>query len=78
GNEWHVKDRALERGSQFVYEAIVLEWVTDWRVHPRLTVSLHLGRQLDNRYEMTLQDGERVHVSGEAANRVGLSLRWQF
>lgn len=78
GNEWHVKNRDFTSGSRFVYEAVVLEWTTDWRVRPRLTLSLRLGRQLDNRYEMTLAGGERVTVSGEPANRVGFGIRWRF
>lgn len=78
GNEWHVKDRELRAGSSFIYEAVALEWTIDWRVHPRLTLSLELGRQLDNRYEMTLADGRRVAVSGETANRTGFAVRWRF
>lgn len=78
GNEWHVEDRDFELRSQLVYEAIALEWTTDWRIHPRLTLSLHLGRQLDNRYAMTLENGERVSVSGEPAMRVGGGVRWRF
>lgn len=78
GNEWHVKDRDFVSGSSFVYEAVALEWTTDWRAHPRLTLSLRLGRQLENRYEMTLADGERVPLSGEPANRLGFGVRWEF
>lgn len=78
GNEWHVEDRELAAGSRFVYEAVALEWTIDWRVHPRLTLSLELGRQLDNRYEMTLANGERVAASGEPANRTGFGVRWRF
>jgi hypothetical protein len=78
GNEWHVTDRNFDAESKFVYESIALEWLTRWHVHPRLTLSLSLGRQLRNRFEMTLMTGERVFLSGEPANRIGAAVRWRF
>ena len=78
GNEWRVENRAFSAESDFVYEAVALEWITEWSPGSRLTVALSLGRQLRNRYEMTLADNQRVFVSGAPADRVGLGLRWRF
>lgn len=78
GNEWHVKNRDFSAESHFVYEAIALEWITEWKPVSRLTLAVSLGRQLRNRYEMTLANGERALVSGEPADRVGLEVRWRF
>lgn len=78
GNEWHVKNRNFSAESDFVYEAIALEWTTAWEPRPKLTLAVSLGRQLRNRYEMTLTSGERVSVSGEPADRVGFEVRWRF
>ena len=78
GNEWHVKNRDFSAESDFAYEAVALEWITEWSPGSRLTVALSLGRQLHNRYEMTLANGQRVFVSGAAADRVGFGLRWRF
>jgi hypothetical protein len=78
GNEWHVENRDFSAASAFVYEAIALEWITEWEPRPQLTLALSLGRQLRNRYEMTLANGERVSVSGEPADRVGFEVRWRF
>jgi hypothetical protein len=78
GNEWHVKNRDFSAESDFVYEAVALEWITEWSPGSRLTVALSIGRQLRNRYEMTLADGQRVSVSSEPADRAGVGLRWRF
>lgn len=78
GNEWHVKNRDFSAESQFVYEAIAFEWITEWQPLPPLTLAVSLGRQLRNRYEMTLANGEHAFVSGEPAGRVGFELRWRF
>lgn len=78
GNEWRVENRDFSAESDFVYEAVALEWVTEWSPGSRLTVALSLGRQLRNRYEMTLANGQRVSVSGAPADRVGVGLRWRF
>lgn len=78
GNEWHVKNRDFSAESHFVYEAVALEWITAWQPVPRLTLAVSLGRQLRNRYEMTLASGERAFGSGEPAGRVGFDVRWRF
>ena len=78
GNEWRVENRDFSAESDFVYEAVALEWITEWSPVSRLTVALSLGRQLRNRYEMTLANGQRAFVSGAPADRVGVGLRWRF
>lgn len=78
GNEWRVENRDFSAESDFVYEAVALEWITEWSPVSRLTVALSLGRQLRNRYEMTLANGQRALVSGAPADRVGVGLRWRF
>jgi hypothetical protein len=78
GNEWHVKDRDLEAGSRLVYEAIAVEWTAEWRAGADIALELSLGRQLDNRWEMTLADGERVSLRAGPANRVGIGVRREF
>jgi hypothetical protein len=78
GNAWQVADRELAASSRLVYEAIALEWTTEWRVLPTLALSVSLGRQLDNRYELTLADGARVALDGAPAGRLGFGIRWIF
>ncbi len=78
GNEWQVADRELAASSRLVYEAVALEWTTEWRVRPSLALSFSLGRQLDQRYGMTLANGERVALDGAPADRVGFGIRWIF
>lgn len=78
GNAWHVADDELAASSQLVHEAIALEWTTEWRVLPTLALSLTLGRELDNRYKMTLANGERVALDGAPADRLGIGIRWTF
>lgn len=78
GNEWHVKNSDFSAESDFVYEALALEWITEWTPANRLTFALSLGRQLQNRYEMTLADEQPVSLSSASAGRVGFELRWRF
>jgi Domain of unknown function (DUF6268) len=78
GNEWHVMDSEFENESRLVYESVALDWVTSWRLGPHLTLAVSVGRQFRNRYELTLQDNNRVHLSSAAANRFGAGIRWSF
>jgi hypothetical protein len=78
GNEWHVMDRDFEEESRLVYESVALEWVTSWQLGPHLTVAVSVGRQLRNRYELTLENGDRVHLSSAPADRFGAGIRWRF
>lgn len=78
GNEWHVMDRHFKEGSQFRYRAYALEWTIRLRPGRHLDIAASVGRQLRNRLEMTLQNGDRVDVSAEPSARVGAQLRWRF
>ncbi len=78
GNEWYVLDKTLTNQSQFVYEAYTLEWTFDWQTHENFVVSASIGRQMHNRYEVTLLDGSRVRLSSDAATRIGAALEWRF
>ncbi len=78
GNEWYVKDKALEMQSQVVYEARLLEWAFNWQAHKRFTVMASVGRQFHNRYEMTLLDESRVRLPSDSVTRVGAALAWRF
>ena len=78
GNEWYVKDDALAEESQFVYEAILVDWSVDWRANERLTITASVGRHFDIDYEVTFLDGSRVRQSGDSATRVGAALAWRF
>lgn len=78
GNEWHVMDRDFQKESRLVYESVALEWVTSWQFGPQLALEISVGRQLRNRYELTLQNGDRVQLSSGPTNRLGAGLRWRF
>jgi len=78
GNEWYVKDRSLEKHSQFVYEAYVLEWALSWRTHQHFMLTASVGREFHSRYEMTLLNESRVRLSSDPTNRVGVVLVWFF
>jgi hypothetical protein len=78
GNEWHVKDKSLERQSQLIYEAYLLEWAFRWRVLKDISLTVSVGREFDARYEMTLADNSRIRVSNDPATRLGLALAWFF
>ena len=78
GNEWYILDKDLSQHSQFVYQSYALEWSFDWQLGAKLTLTTSVGRQLHNRYEMTLRDGSRVRLAGESATRFAARLRWHF
>ncbi len=78
GNEWFVLDKSLTSHSQFIYEAYVLEWAFDWELNESFVISASVGRQVHNRFEMTLSDQSRVRLSGDAVTRVGAALEWRF
>lgn len=78
GNEWHVKDKSLEMQSQAVYEAWLLEWAVIWQVHKHLMVTAAVGRQFENKYEMTLLNEDRVKFRGDPVTRLGVALAWRF
>ena len=78
GNEWYISDKDQAQHSQFVYQSYALEWSFDWQLGAKLTLTTSVGRQLHNRYEMTLRDGSRVRLAGESATRFAARLRWRF
>ena len=78
GNEWYVLDKDLAQHSQFVYESYALKWSFDWQLAAKLTLTTSVGRQLHNRYEMTLRDGSRVRLAGKSVTRFAAKLRWRF
>jgi hypothetical protein len=78
GNEWYVKDDSLQKDSQLLYEAYILEWAFRWRAHRHFMVSASVGREFDRRYELTLLDDSIVGLTGDASTRIGLGLAWIF
>jgi len=78
GNEWFVMDKTLQKQSQFVYEALLLEWAINWQAHEHFRISASLGRNFDNRYEMTLLDDSQVQLSSDPATRIGAAVAWRF
>ena len=78
GNEWYVLDRSLVNHSQFVYEAFALEWAFDWELGESFAITASVGRQIHNRFEMTLVDQSRVRLSSDSVTRVGAALEWRF
>jgi len=78
GNEWHVKDKSLQKDSQLLYEAYLLEWAFNWRAHEHLMLSASVGREFDRHYELTLLDDSEVRLPGDAATRIGVALAWIF
>jgi hypothetical protein len=78
GNEWYVLDEDRTQRSKFVYESYALEWTFNWQVREKLTLTASVGRQLRNRYQITLQDGSRIQLAGDSASRIAAGLRWRF
>jgi hypothetical protein len=78
GNEWYVKNKSLDKHSQFVYEAYLLEWALSWRAHQKIMLTASVGREFHSRYEMTLLNETRIRVSSDPTTRVGVSLAWFF
>ncbi len=78
GNEWFIKDKALAKQSQVVYEARLLEWAFNWQAHKHLMITASVGRQFHNRYEMTLLDDSRVRLRSDSVTRIGAALAWRF
>ena len=78
GHEWYVKDKSMEKQSSVVYEAWLLEWTISWLAHERFMVKAGVGRQFENRYEMTLLNEDRVRVHADSVIRLGVALTWRF
>lgn len=78
GNEWYVRDKRLEKQSQFIYEALLLEWAFSWKAHKHIVISASVGRQFHIRYELTLLDDSRVRLHSDPVTRIGAALTWRF
>lgn len=78
GSEWHVMDRQFAAESRFVHESYVVEWMLALDAGQHLSIAAGLGRQMGNRFEMTLASGERVEIEGRDVNRARLEVRWRF
>jgi hypothetical protein len=78
GNEWYVKDKSLEKESQVVYEAYLVEWAFSWSANRHLIFTASVAREFDSQYEFTLLDDERVRLSKDPATRIGVELTWVF
>ncbi len=78
GNEWHVRDKGLEKQSQLVYEAWLVEWAFRWKANKHIAISASVGRQFDNRYELTLLDDRPIRLSSDSVTRFGAALAWRF
>ena len=78
GNEWYVRDKSMEKQSQFVYEALLLEWAFSWQTNEHFVISTSVGRQFNVRYQMTLMDDSRVRLHSDPVTRIGAALKWRF
>lgn len=78
GNEWLVKSKDMERQSQLLFEATLLEWTVNWEAHEQFTVSASIGRLIHSRYDVTLVDDSRARLSSDSVTRIGAALEWRF
>jgi hypothetical protein len=78
GDQWHVTDREFAEESSFVYKSYALDLSLRLAAGQHLSVAASIGRQVRNRFRMTLQSGERLQVSSEPVTRTGLEVRWRF
>ena len=78
GNEWFIKDKGLQKQSQVVYEARLLEWALNWQAHEHFMMTVSVGRQFHNRYEMTLLNDSRVRLRSDSVTRIGAAVVWRF
>ena len=78
GNEWHVKSKDLQKESQLVVEAFLLEGTVNWRARKQLTLTASIGRQFHNRYDVVLYDDSRARLYADSVTRIGAALEWRF
>ena len=78
GNEWHVKNKDLDKQSQLIHKASLAELTLNWRATDRHTMTVAVGRHFRNRYEVTLQDDGVVTLTDDSAMRLGAALEWRF
>ena len=78
GNEWHVKSKDLQKESQLVFEAFLLEGTVNWHAGKQLTITASIGRQFHNRHDAMLIDESSARLYGESVTRLGAALEWRF
>ena len=78
GNEWHVRNRAMNRQSHLTNDAWLAEGTVWFKAHERLSLALAVGRRFDNRYDVTLADDSRVNLDADATTRYGAAVEWRF
>ena len=78
GNEWHVENKNMDRQSQLIYEATLLEYRLSWSIDDRFTVSVSAGRSFDIRYKTTLLNDTKARLTGDAVTRLGAAVAWRF
>ena len=78
GNEWRISSADRQRTSRLVYESVLVDLTADWRLGERFIVSVSVGRQFDNRYDVVLQDDSRTQLETDDATRVGAAVAWRF
>lgn len=78
GNEWHVKSKDLQKESQLVVEAFLLEGTVNWHVRKQLTITASIGQQFHSRYDVMLFDDSRTRLYAESVIRIGAALEWRF
>ena len=68
----------MEKQSQLVYEALLLEWAFNWQAYEHFTITASIGRQFHNRYDLTLLDDSQTRLSSDSVTRIGAGLSWHF
>lgn len=78
GNEWQVLDSELERRTKYSREAWRLEGRVTWTVLPALSLSVALGKSLEQELQFSLEDNRLVQTDVDDASYWSLQLRWTF
>lgn len=78
GNEWHVLDSGLEQRSTFIREAWRIELQLNWKMTQSLTLTAALGKSLEPRLRMSLQDNRRLQMDLDNDSYGAIELRWGF
>lgn len=78
GNEWYVEDEGLEKQSRVLYEAWLLELDVEWQTNEHFLITVGVGRQFRNRFELTLLDDSRVQFHSDPATRFSAAVAWRF
>ena len=78
GNQWHIKDKALQQSSEFSHEAYLAQWQLDWSVTPGFLITASLGLVFNAEYRFTLANGEEVATEQDDSTRTTVRVRWEF